>query len=246
MAPLHRQVSSPRIRTWSRVIAGGGLAAVGLIAAAHYAQPSGLLVRPPTVVEVPVPAPPAPPAPDPSAYEAPAVEIGTCIDGETSTGDRCDPDLAADLVEHVTEWLTADGGWEPQIQLRRGIVFVETAAYGAGGPERRATRREAMRACGSQAEWLREHMRAELVAKSAYEDLECDDHRCCFGGGEWTGAGCVTFRRSPDETWIVAGWEQDWSDELTDEESAANARFLAAAQRRLAHTRCHGEPAESY
>jgi len=200
----------------------GALIAVG----ARAAPPAAIVPVPVPVVtreEVAVPA--AEPAGEPAME--PTVHL-------TSADDE--------LANEVEAWLANDDG-RIAIEARTGVLFIESAEdRGDDGPYPRSAAPEAQRVCGSAATWLRAYLRTELRRK----DLTCGHTECSYPGMEYAPSGRVGFRRAERDgatVWVLEEWTQSYDAGLAPSIAEDNDRFVTASLRRLAGTRCAGEPA---
>lgn len=238
---LRRQLD--RVRGRARVLpwlaCGVGVVALGAAVAVKDFTPRGVLVVPVAVV-VPVS------AVEPAAVEveeaAPSYEVGSCADDPGTGG--CDPEQAGALRTLVTDWLAGAEWPRPGIELRSGVIFIDQPEP-SDSPDRPDPPTKVMRVCGRPATWLRSHLRDEMRQAAINAQVWCGDTTCCFGGYEYTPERCVRFRHQGDDPetaeWIIVSWSSFWDIDRHDEYTADDRR-LALARRRLAGTRCHGEP----
>lgn len=247
MHPLHRnaRLSSERPRQWPLAVAAASMVVLCVsVVMLRASAPRSLPAAPPRAISPE----PVPPAADAEPDEVPPrATAGTCNVSRVpaSMVQRLSDEDAAALVTLVNDWLDAPTpfGPRPDIEHRRGIVHVESEEdRGDDPPYPRSAGPEAQRVCGSAAAWLRTHLRERL---RRVEGLACQGNVCCYAGMEYMPTGFVVFHRAEGEdgpAWVIEGWVQVHVAALVDEIATANWRHAETALRRLADTRCPGEP----
>jgi hypothetical protein len=147
-------------------------------------------------------------------------------------------DALATLVE---DWLA--GHDEPAIDYKRGVVFVESEEdRGDDGPYPKSAQPEAVRACGSEALWLRTFIQQQI----ANNELTCSNNVCSYGGMEYAPSGTLVFHEGADGRWQLVAWTQVYEAALVEDVVDKNYRDVIAGLIKLRDTRCTGEPAGSY
>ena len=154
---------------------------------------------------------------------------------------RADADA---LAAAVSSWLADAHQDAPAIDLRRGVVWVESAEdRGDDPPYPRSAAPEAERVCGTHAQWLRTALRDELSWRI---DLQCDGNVCCYGGMEYAPDGLVVFRRvknGDQDGWAIDAWVQVYDRALSADVVEANQRWVTGSLKKLGRGTCAGEPA---
>jgi hypothetical protein len=152
---------------------------------------------------------------------------------------------ADELVTLVNDWLASDDsfGTGLSVEYRRGIIHVESEEdRGDDPPYPLSARAEAERVCGSAATWLRAYLRDRLRAT---DGLTCTGNVCAYSGAEYSPNGLVIFRHGEGDgeaDWSIAAWAQYDVAALAPEIAGANTEHVRTSLRRLAGTRCKGEP----
>jgi hypothetical protein len=157
-------------------------------------------------------------------------------------------DEAADLAAFVNAWIaqTDDRPQSPpSIEYRRGVVFVENEEDRADdGPYPRSAGREAERVCGTASTWLRAALLDELRGR----DVTCAGNVCTYAGQEYAPSGYLVFRpiagAGGSRAWALEAWVQVY--EVFGGGADDSVAFVTSSLRRLARTRCPGEPAGAY
>lgn len=236
MQQLRRSARSVRSFPWVWVVIAPAAITVGLFQG--YALDLLSRVEPPPPREVVE----APPAPEPEPEPEPPPPRGSCSEHllpASLVHDVSDAD-AEELAALVARWTADHDTWRPPVVYRRGVVHVESEEdRGDDGPDPRSAGAESQRACGSEATWLRSHVRQRLAASG----FVCDGNVCCYGGSEYNPVGYVVFRRDADVTWSLDAWVQLDVAALADFVVEENTRYVREALRRLDGGRCPGEPA---
>jgi hypothetical protein len=135
------------------------------------------------------------------------------------------------LAEPATDWVRLD--------LEQGVTFIHSEVdTGRDGPLPRSYGPEAKRVCGSEAVWLRSHVREVLRSKN---EISCCAGVCTYDGGvEYAPSGTLRFEEH-DRTWVLVSWEETYVTALSEEYRTRNTEYVEAARKRLAGGRCTGE-----
>ena len=158
-------------------------------------------------------------------------------------------DEADDLAQFVHAWITQTTDRPeppPSIEYRRGVVFVENEEDRADdGPYPRSAGREAQRVCGTASTWLRDALYEQLRFNA---DVQCAGNVCTYPGQEYVPTGYLVFRPVPraggGQTWVLEAWVQVY--EVFGGHADDSFAWMTSSLRRLARTRCPGEPAGAY
>jgi len=178
------------------------------------------------------------------------VDAGECDTSWLPPGLATDvrDDEARELLELVQSWV--EGRYGPAIDHERGIAFAKSEDdLGADPPYPSFVLRDASRACGRNAVWLREHARSLLETHASPEfggGVQCSENVCCYDAlGEYDSGGTLVFARAGEEggRWTlravaVLANNGTLGNEWVDGERA----WVTAALARNARGRCAGEP----
>src|SRR5690606_27796080 len=96
---------------------------------------------------------------------------------------------------------------------------------------------EAKLACGSEALWLRSHVREMMRSRM----VGCCDSTCTYAGMEYAPNGTVHFEQRGGE-WVLVGWEAIYVGGLHADLGSKKYNYVRAAMARLAKQTCDETP----